>query len=245
MRKFRLRVGLVELVALSLLASALGISALAGEEYQVTTTIQSPEPRSNVYFGWSTDVNGDFIVASDDWAYVEGLFQAGIVLIFDLDGNLKVTLQAPTPQLKGKFGNSVAISGDIVVVGEFWAEVDGLSKAGRAYIFDTDGYLLATLQSPEPLLGNWFGKSVDFSGDIIVVGEQRADVEEYARIVNCADPFELDALYKIFEKARDNEDNMKDTQDFPPCGECGKCPACIDHQFRMKVNAQIRSKRAK
>ena len=111
MRKSRSRVVHVELIVLCFLASALGVSVLAGEEYQVTATIQSPEPRSNVYFGWSTDVNGDFIVASDDWAYVEGLFQAGIVLIFDLDGDLEVTLQAPTPQLKGKFGSSVAIAG--------------------------------------------------------------------------------------------------------------------------------------
>ncbi len=114
MRKFRLRVVLVELVALSLLASALGVSAPTGEEYQSTATIQSPEPRKNAYFGWSTDVNGDFIVASDNWAYVEGIYQAGKVLIFDLDGNLEVTLQAPTPQVDGKFGSSVAISGDIV-----------------------------------------------------------------------------------------------------------------------------------
>lgn len=179
MRKFRLRVVLVELVALSLLASALGVSVLAGEEYQVTATIQSPEPRSNAYFGWATDVNGDFIVASDDWAYVEGLYQAGKVLIFNLDGNLKVTLQAPTPQLKGKFGRSVAISQDIVLVGEYWAEVDGYIKAGRAHIFDTEGNLLASLQSREPDAGAMFGTSVDFSGDTIVVSEPFADVEEH------------------------------------------------------------------
>ena len=42
MRKLRLGVVLVELVTLYLIASALGVSALAGEEYQIIATIQSP-----------------------------------------------------------------------------------------------------------------------------------------------------------------------------------------------------------
>jgi len=178
MRKFRLRVVLVELVALSLLASALGVSALAGEEYQNTATIESPEPGSDTYFGFPVDVYGDIMLIGESWASVEGLYQAGKAHIFDLEGNLKVTLQAPTPQIQGQFARRAAISGDIILVGERGATIGDKTDAGRAYIFDSDGSLHATIQSPTPTLWGFFGWSLCFSGDTIVVGEPYADVEE-------------------------------------------------------------------
>ena len=178
MRKFRLRVVLVELVALSLLASALGVSVLAGEEYQVTATIQSPEPQTDSYFGFPVDVYGDIMVIGEGWASVEGLHRAGKAHIYDLDGNLKVTLQAPTPQVKGTFGLPMAISGDIILVAEPGATLDDKTYAGRAYIYNSDGTLHATIQSPTPTLWGFFGVSLCFSGDTIVVGEPYADVEE-------------------------------------------------------------------
>jgi len=180
MRKSRSRVLLVELIVLCFLASALGVSVLAEDEYQVTATIQSPEPESNAFFGLAIDVNGDFIVISDNKVYVEGIYQAGRVHIFDLDGNLEVTLQSPNPQQDGRFGNSVAIRQDIVVVGEFQAHIGDKTDAGRVYIFDSDGSLHATIESPTLKQRSVFGTSVDFSGDTIVVGEPLADVEETA-----------------------------------------------------------------
>ncbi len=180
MRKSRSRVLLVEFIVLCFLASALGVSVLAEDEYQVTATIQSPEPESNAFFGLAIDVNGDFIVISDNKVYVEGIYQAGRVHIFDLDGNLEVTLQSPTPQQDGRFGNSVAIRQDIVVVGEFQAHIGDKTDAGRVYIFDSDGSLHATIQSPTLKQRAVFGTSVDFSGDTLVISEPFADVEKHA-----------------------------------------------------------------
>ena len=88
------------------------------------------------------------MVIGESLASVEGIFQAGNAHIFDLDGNLKITLQAPTPQIQGWFGVSVAIHGDIILVGEPGADIGDLTDAGRAYIYNSDGSLHATILSP-------------------------------------------------------------------------------------------------
>jgi hypothetical protein len=175
--KVRLRVVLVELVALSLLASALAVPALAEEEYQVVATLQSPEPEDNAGFSHSVAVSGDIVVVGEAFARVEGFNYAGKVYIFESDGNLKVTLQSPTPQREALFGDSVAVRGDIVLVGEPFLTVDGKKYAGRAYIFDSNGNLQATLQSPPGLDQPRFGRSAALSEEKIVVGGRGADVE--------------------------------------------------------------------
>ena len=177
MRKSRSRVILVELVVLSLLASALGVSVLAGDEYQVTATIESPEEQSNSYFGFPVYVSEDIMVIAESWAYVDGIFKAGKAYIYDLERNLKVTLQAPTPQISGWFGFAMAIRGDIILVGEPMATIGGKTDAGRAYIYNSDGSLHATIQSPTPTMDAGFGFSVCFSGDTVVVGESNVDIE--------------------------------------------------------------------
>ena len=64
----------------------------------------------------------------------------------------------------------------MVVVGESGRNGETIND-GRAYIFDSDGNLLAILQSPEPYLGAMFGYSVDVSEDTVAVGERYATVE--------------------------------------------------------------------
>jgi len=138
-------------------------------------TLQSPEP-TNTNFGWSVAINEDIIVVGESFADVDGNSKAGRVYIFDTDGNLLTTLQAPTPEENAEFGNAVAIGGDIVVVGEYKADVESLNE-GRAYVFDLDGTLLATHQSPIPGAAAYFGNSVAVNGDTIAVGEPNAKVD--------------------------------------------------------------------
>jgi hypothetical protein len=126
-------------------------------------------------FGLSVDVSEGIIVVRECSATAEDMVRAGKAHIFDSDGDLLATLQSPEPQYNARFSSSVAVSGDIVVIGETWAEVDGHVKAGRAHIFDTEGNLLASLQPPEPEANAMFGWSVDTSGDLILVGEPGAD----------------------------------------------------------------------
>ena len=186
MRKLRLRVVLVELVALSLLISSLAIPALAEEEYQVIATLQSPEPDSNSKFGYSVAVSGDIVVVGEAYGNIEGYVTPGKAYIFTTDGALLAELQAPEPINHAGFGYDVAISGDIVVIGESWAELEGKRNTGRAHIFDSDGNYIATLQAPEPEAEQTFGHSVDVDGEIVIVGVSHPTSEGKAFIFDPA-----------------------------------------------------------
>ena len=140
-------------------------------------TLQSPEPSAASYFGGPLDGSEGIFVVGERYAKVGDTGQAGKAYIFDSDGDLLATLQSPEPQYDAIFSRSVAVSGDIVVVGEYYADVEGLVKAGRAHIFDADGNLLATLQSPEPEANAMFGRWVDTSGDLILIAEPSANGE--------------------------------------------------------------------
>jgi outer membrane protein assembly factor BamB len=82
-----------------------------------------------------------------------------------------ITLISPNEQSSGEFGNSVAISGAIAVVGAPDESASGLSGAGQAYVFNAkSGTLIRTLTSPNAQQNGAFGASVAISGTTIVVG---------------------------------------------------------------------------
>jgi catechol 2,3-dioxygenase-like lactoylglutathione lyase family enzyme len=163
------------------LSSALSVSALAGEGYQITATIQSLEPQYCAIIGCSVAVSEDVVVVGDYWADVEGKSRAGKAHIYGLDGNLKVTLQSPTPLASGQFGKSIAIRGDIILVAEPGADIDDKTGAGKVYIYNSDGSLQATIQSPTPKSQNDIGWYLCFIEDTIAVEESFADVEDMPR----------------------------------------------------------------
>jgi hypothetical protein len=144
-------------------------------------TLQSPEPCSMwtgvlKNFGYSIDGCNDFIVVGEPFAMIEELNQAGKVHIYNIDGSFNSTLQSVEPQNVGKFGEVVACNGDIIVVGESNAEVNGLSRAGKVHVFNSKGSSLFSLNSPKPEEGGRFGVSIGIDENIIVIGETNADV---------------------------------------------------------------------
>jgi len=68
------------------------------------------------------------------------------------------------------FGNSVAISGNIAVIGAT-NDSHQTFNAGSAYIFDvTTGQQLYKLLANDGAMGDWFGQSVAISGNTAVIG---------------------------------------------------------------------------
>ena len=141
-------------------------------------TLQAPEPENQACFGSSISISGDRIVIGESFATVDDVWRAGRAYVFDTDGEHLQTLQSPTLKMNGRFGDSVAIDGDRVVVGEWGANVNPFQYEGRAYVFDVDGNLLQNLTAPEPCARAAFGLDVDIYGDTIVIGESWADTED-------------------------------------------------------------------
>jgi len=148
-------------------------------DYQFT--LQAPEPEDLAMFGKSIDVSGGLIVIGEGFATVDGVWRAGHAYIFNTDGELLHILQSPNPKTGGRFGDSVAIDGDRLVVGEFVANVNPGQYEGRAYVFDVDGNLIQNLTAPNPCLRAAFGMDVDIDGDTIVVGECWAAIEGFSQ----------------------------------------------------------------
>jgi hypothetical protein len=99
------------------------------------------------------------------------------VHIYNTDGEYLRTLQSPNPDAYAFFGSDVAISGDIIVVGEPRGEITRFLEEGRAYVFNIDGTLIQNLTSPDPSPKGEFGSAVEIQDDIVVVGEHWAKVE--------------------------------------------------------------------
>jgi hypothetical protein len=154
----------------------------AGSAYlfDVTTgallhTLNNPAPAHIDLFGWSVALSGNNALVgavADD----TGAFDAGSAYLFDVTtGVLLHTLNNPTPLDNDQFGTSVALLGNIALVGAVGDDTGG-AFAGSAYLFDvTTGALLHTLNNPTPTVGDQFGWSVALSGDIALVSANSDD----------------------------------------------------------------------
>lgn len=111
----------------------------------------------NDQFGWSTATsNSDFLVG----ARLDGINDIGAAYRFNQVGTLLNTYENPNPLDNSYFGQSLAYSGNNVVIG----------SRGQVSIFDTEsGSLLQQIFSPTPSLSDSFGIKVSTSNNSIIV----------------------------------------------------------------------------
>jgi len=179
-------------------------------------TLQAPEPENQACFGCSISINGDRIVIGESFATVDEVWRAGRAHIFNTDGEHLQTLESPNPKLNGLFGDSVAIDGDKLVVGEWGANVNPFRYEGRAYVFDVDGNLLQNLTAPQPCPRAAFGLDVDIDGDTIVIGESWAAIEDFgqagrAHVFKLGAPVEAQEPVEETTPAAEEEPEPEDT----------------------------------
>jgi hypothetical protein len=139
-------------------------------------TLTNPSPAASNYFGNSVAVSGTLVVvgaSSDD----TGATDAGSAYVYDLASPTPTvpvaTLTNPSPAASSYFGNSVAVSGMLVLVGAS-SDDTGATDAGSAYVYDltsvTPTVPVVTLNNPSPAANDYFGCSVAVSGTRVVVG---------------------------------------------------------------------------
>jgi len=145
------------------------------------------------HFGNSVASSGDTIVVGAPESDPGGTGNAGAVYVFakpvgGWSGNLtqSAKLIASDKTAGDRFGYSVAIHGDTVVVGASEADPGGTNAAGAAYVFvkpvgGWSGNLTqsAKLTASDKGLDDHFGNSVAISGDTIVVGAAYSDFGAY------------------------------------------------------------------
>ena len=145
------------------------------------------DPQSSDHFGWQVAIFGNMVAVGaerDDVIFSGSNKQdAGSVTLFKLDGNgtatRTMTLTAPNPYNSCYFGSAVAMSGDMLAVGEYRRNTTN-SYSGRVYLYKINpngtAQLTTTIDSPNPRNYGYFGISVDLSGDRLAIGAN----EEYS-----------------------------------------------------------------
>ncbi|MCA8961875.1 MAG: hypothetical protein KDC38_15225 [Planctomycetes bacterium] len=126
------------------------------------------------HFGWAVDICDDVILIGADWDDDAGDY-SGSAYIFRHDGVTWVEEQklvASDAATSHVFGYSVAICGDVAVVGAPYDDTL-LVNAGSAYIYRLVGATWVEEQkisADDPASEDLFARSIDLDGDRIVVG---------------------------------------------------------------------------
>ncbi len=137
------------------------------------TTLQPPQPDPGSNFGISIATGDEFIVVGESNAETDGKANAGAAHIYDAEGTHITTLRSPDPYETASFGVSLDAHGDLIVVGEPGPYGKDGNITGKAYVYDSTGNLLHTLEQPQRRLGN-YGLDVAISATAIIVGEPHA-----------------------------------------------------------------------
>lgn len=143
-------------------------------------------------FGWSVDIDGDFAIVgayADDFGPTDP--NMGSAYIYQKVGLEWIQIQKITNEDQDdydRFGWSVAIDGDYIIVGAYGEdhdEFDGasLSKAGSAYIFERgeDGVWVQVqkIVAADRAADDEFGWSVAIHGTTAIVGAHIDDKDEF------------------------------------------------------------------
>jgi len=133
-------------------------------------TFNNPTPEIGEQFGISVSINGNNVLVGATFDDTGGAFSGTAYLYDSTTGNPLQTIPNPTPESSDKFGESVSIDGNNVLVGAI-GDNTGAVSAGSAYLFDaTTGNLLQTFNNPTPITDDLFGTSVSIDGNNVLVG---------------------------------------------------------------------------
>lgn len=147
-------------------------------------------PESSDRFGGRIGISGDTIVIGADGDNPNGHMNAGAAFIYEKPllgwrGQLYETAQLTSSEKENNdwngLGTSVAIDGDLVVVGSRMQDSDGVADAGVAYIFEKpiggwqDMTETDSVTAMDKQAGDEFGVAAAISGTDIVVGAWYGD----------------------------------------------------------------------
>lgn len=158
-------------------ASAYGAAYLFNTNGVLITTFTNPTPAANDWFGATVAAMGTDRVLIGAYYDDAGAVNAGAVYLFRTNGVLLTTFTNPAPAAGDWFGYSIAAVGtDRVLIGAFYDD-SGAVDAGAAYLFNTNGVLLATFTNPAPAVLDQFGYSVAAVGsDRVLIGAFNDDL---------------------------------------------------------------------
>jgi hypothetical protein len=147
-----------------------------------TAKLTASDKAAGDIFGSSVSINDNVVVVGAPQADPDSTTNAGAAYVFvkpgSVWGNMTQTakLTVSDKAASDRFGFSVGISGDVVVVGAPQAAPGGTCSAGAAYVFVKPGSgwgnttQTAKLTASDKAINDFFGHSVAIASGVVVVG---------------------------------------------------------------------------
>ena len=162
-------------------------SVLAGTySYKELVRLNAFDGAANDQYGFRTAISGNAAIVGAYRDDHSGKTDAGSAYLYRDSGagwSFQAKLTAGTPQNNDWFGNAVAISGNVAVVGApLRSELNTsavMTQSGAAYVYRYNGVSWVferQLLANDRAAADGFGRSVATDGNIIVVGADSADL---------------------------------------------------------------------
>lgn len=133
-------------------------------------------------FGTSVAISGDFVVVGAIGDNVNINVNQGSAYVFVRNGTTwsqQKQLIANDGAANDNFGKSVAISGDTIIVGSYFDQINANTNQGSAYIFTrfgTDWSQETKLIANDGATDDYFGNTVAISSNSVIVGATGDDI---------------------------------------------------------------------
>ena len=95
--------------------------------------------------------------------------EQGAVYVYNMDGTGEVIITASDGAGTDRFGASVSVTENYIIVGA-WGDDDGGSSSGSAYVYNLDGTNERKITSSDAEASDRFGFSVSVDGGVAIVG---------------------------------------------------------------------------
>jgi hypothetical protein len=151
-----------------------------GEDWVAVHTFYASSPTPQDQFGQAVALKGDVIAIGAPGVSVPDE-HPGVVYVYRYDGGTwaeEARLSQGDSGAHSTFGYAVAVSGEVLAVGD-WRFRD---REGAVYVYRYDGSTWELDATVRPKIPEWnldFGVALDLSGDALLVGTNRDDVFLY------------------------------------------------------------------
>src|SRR3990167_2440021 len=153
------------------------VFARNGERWEQQAKLTASDAAIYDNFGYSVAISGDVAIVGSLYDENDAGYWSGSAYIFVRNGDIweekkKLTASDATEDEEKLFGWSVAISGDVAIVGAI-EDSDFGNNSGSAYVFILKGDTWEDeqkLTASNAAAHNYFGWSVGISGDVAIVG---------------------------------------------------------------------------
>ncbi|MCA9170341.1 MAG: hypothetical protein KDB23_21835, partial [Planctomycetales bacterium] len=134
-------------------------------------TFRDPTPTDSDEFGHFAALDGNYVIVGAPTDDSHGM-NVGQAHLFDVaTGILLHTFNNPSPDEEDRFGHSVWVDGENVLIGAWGAN----ENRGIAYLYNSQGDLLQTFHDPTPTDADMFSRELVIDGDLVLIGDMRDD----------------------------------------------------------------------